>query len=59
MRDLETMSLLLPAMNVEDRTEMLAGVKATAPAPAFAGILGIARRVLAPADYEVLARRVA
>jgi iron-sulfur cluster repair protein YtfE (RIC family) len=53
-----SLSLLLPAMNVEDRTEMLAGVKASAPAPAFAGILGIARSVLAPADYEVLATRV-
>lgn len=54
-----TLSLLLPAMNVEDRTEMLAGIRASAPPEAFAGVLGLARGVLAPADYAALAARVA
>jgi hypothetical protein len=53
-----TLSLLLPAMNIEDRTEMLRGIKASAPAPAFAGVLDLARGVLTPADYAALAERV-
>jgi len=45
-------------MNIEDRTEMLRGIKASAPAPAFAGALDLARGVLTPADYAALAERV-
>jgi hypothetical protein len=54
-----SLSLLLPAMNVDDRTELLAGMKAAAPPEAFAGVLGLARAVLPPADFAALASRVA
>jgi iron-sulfur cluster repair protein YtfE (RIC family) len=52
-----SLSLLLPAMNVDDRIEMLAGIKATAPPQGYAAILGLARAVLPPADYATLAER--
>jgi hypothetical protein len=54
-----SLSLLLPAMNVDDRTELLAGMKAAAPPEGFAGVLGLARAVLPPADFAALASRVA
>jgi hypothetical protein len=53
-----TLALLLPAMNVEDGTEMLIGLKATSPPEVFAGVLDLARAVLAPADDAALAERL-
>lgn len=50
-----SLSLLLPAMNVDDRVEMLSGIKATAPPQGFAAVLGLAAAVLPPADYAALA----
>lgn len=52
------LTLMLPAMNVEDRAELLGGVRATAPEPAFQAILGLARSVLAPADFAAVATRL-
>jgi len=52
------LTLMLPAMNVEDRAELLGGVRATAPEPAFQAILGLARSVLAPADFAAVAARL-
>jgi hypothetical protein len=49
---------MLPAMNVDDRTEMLAGIRQSAPPEAFAGVLGLAAQVLAPAEHDVLVRRL-
>lgn len=51
-------TLMLPAMNVEDRTELLGGMKAGAPPEAFAGFMGFARTVISPADYAQVARRL-
>lgn len=53
-----SLAFMLPAMNVLDRVEMLAGIRAAAPAPAFEGIVGLARSVLCPADFESVARRL-
>jgi hypothetical protein len=53
-----SLSRMLPAMNVDDRTEMLAGIRQSAPPEAFAGVLGLAAQVLAPTDHDVLARRL-
>lgn len=50
-----TMAIMLPAMNVYDRVEMLAGVRASAPEPAFAGVVSLARSVLTAADFDALA----
>ena len=53
-----SLALMLPAMNVQDRVEMLAGIRASAPAEVFAGVLGIAEAALAPADMEALTTRL-
>jgi hypothetical protein len=49
---------MLPAMNVDDRTELLGGIQQGAPAEAFAQLFGLARSVLTPADANELARRL-
>ncbi|MCO5124783.1 MAG: hypothetical protein M9915_13695 [Rhizobacter sp.] len=46
----------LPAMNAPERLAMLSGMRAGMPAPAFQGVLDIARRTLAPADHAKLLR---
>lgn len=53
-----SLSMMLPAMNVDDRTEMLGGMRATAPAEVFAGVWGLAGQVLTHADLEQLAQRL-
>jgi hypothetical protein len=52
------LSLMLPAMNIEDRSEMLAGMKHGAPPQVVAGVQALAQSVLAPSDYAALAVRV-
>jgi hypothetical protein len=54
----QSLALMLPAMNADDRTEMLEGIRATAPSDAFAGIVGLARSVLHPADFAQVADRL-
>jgi hypothetical protein len=44
----------LPALNAPERAAMLRGMQAGMPAPAFAGVLDIARARLAPADCSKL-----
>ena len=38
-------------MNIDDRTDMLGGMKAGAPPEVFAGLWGLVGSVLTPADY--------
>jgi hypothetical protein len=52
------LGVMLPAMNVDDRTELIGGIQATAPAEVFTGILGLAEGVLAASDYAAVARRL-
>jgi len=52
------LSVMLPAMNVDDRTELLGGMQAGAPSAVFAGVWSLAKSVLAPADVSALARRL-
>jgi hypothetical protein len=54
-----SLALMLPAMNIDDRTELLGGIRATAPAEAFEGVWGLAASVLTAADHEALAARLA
>lgn len=54
----KSLALMLPAMNIDDRTELLGGVQATAPAEVFEGVWGLAGSVLEPADHAALARRL-
>jgi hypothetical protein len=53
-----SMALMLPAMNVDDRTEMLGGMQAHAPAEAFAAVWSVAGSVLRHDDLAVLGRRL-
>jgi hypothetical protein len=53
-----TLALMIPAMNLDDRAEMLGGMRAGAPAEVFEGVWGLARSVLDPADLVALARRL-
>lgn len=53
-----SLSVMLPAMNIDDRTELLGGMQAGAPAEVFAGVWGLAGSVLEPRDHEALADRL-
>ena len=53
-----SLSIMLPAMNVDDRAEMLGGMRAGAPAEVFAGVRALAGSVLAPADLTALDHRL-
>jgi len=54
----KTLALMIPAMNVDDRAEMLGGMQASAPPEIFEGIWGLANSVLAPGDANAVARRI-
>jgi hypothetical protein len=54
-----SLALMLPAMNNDDRTELLGGMQAGAPPEVFAGVWSLAGAVLEPRDAAVLARRLA
>jgi hypothetical protein len=51
-------TLMLPAMNVDDRVELLGGIKRGAPPEVFAGMMGLARSVVTAADYQQVATRL-
>jgi hypothetical protein len=46
----ESLGLMLPAMNIDDRVEMLGGMRDGAPAEIFAGVWGLAGSVLTHVD---------
>ena len=52
------LSKMLPAMNVDDRTEMLGGMRASAPPEAFAGVCALAQQVLKETDFAALTNRL-
>lgn len=54
----EFLALMIPAMNVDDRTELFGGMRAGAPAEVFAGLWGLASSVLAPAEVAEVATRL-
>jgi hypothetical protein len=49
---------MLPAMNVDDRTELLGGARQGMPPEAFAGVWALAGSVLAPADLAAVGGRL-
>jgi hypothetical protein len=53
-----SLAFMLPAMNLDDRAEMLGGIRMVAPPAAFDGVFGLARSVLVPADVTALAARL-
>jgi hypothetical protein len=53
-----SLAFMLPAMNIDNRTELLTGMKMSAPPEAFNAVMGLASSVLEPADFAVLAARL-
>src|SRR4029079_16330203 len=53
-----SLALMLPAMNVDDRTELLGGMRAGAPAEVFDDVWALACGVLHPRDTDAAARRL-
>lgn len=53
-----SLAVMVPAMNVDDRTELLGGMKAGAPPEVFAGMWSLVGSVLEPRDVEALASRL-
>lgn len=53
-----SLAVMLPAMNIDDRAELLGGMRAEAPAEAFAGVWSLAGSVLAPGDHAALGARL-
>jgi hypothetical protein len=54
----QSLALMIPAMNIDDRTEVLGGLQASAPAEVFAGVWSLTGSLLDPADTAALARRL-
>jgi hypothetical protein len=52
----KTLSFMLPAMNANDRLQLLGGMRMGAPAEVFEGVVGLARSVLQATDFAVLTR---
>jgi hypothetical protein len=53
-----SLAVMLPAMHVDDRADLLGGMHAGAPPEVFAGVWGLAGSVLPAADHAKLARRL-
>ena len=54
----QTLSFMLPAINVDDRTEMLGGMRQSAPPEVFTSVWSLAKSVLEPADVRALTARL-
>ena len=53
-----SLAVMLPAMNIDGRAELLGGMQANAPRQVFEGIWGLSASVLAPADHTAVAVRL-
>jgi Hemerythrin HHE cation binding domain len=53
-----TLAVMLPALNVDDRTELLGGMRAGAPAEVFEGVWGLVRSVLPASELTKVATRL-
>ncbi len=54
----KTLTVMLPAMNIDNRVDLLGGMRAGAPPQIFEGIWGLANAVLDSADADALGRRL-
>jgi hypothetical protein len=52
------LALMIPAMNIDDRAELLGGMRANAPGDVFSGTWALTTSVLPSDDLEALAERV-
>jgi len=55
---ISTLAVMLPAMNVDERSGLLGGMHATAPAEAFDAVWSLAGSVLTAADHQAGAVRI-
>jgi hypothetical protein len=53
-----SLAIMLPAMNVDDRTELLGGMQHGAPPEVFQGVWALTGTILPPADYAALGTRL-
>jgi hypothetical protein len=53
-----SLAFMLPAMNADDRADLLGGMRHSAPAEAFEGVIGLARSVLEAGEYAATAARL-
>jgi len=53
-----SLGFMLPAMNVDDRAELLGGMRSDAPPEVFAGVWALAGAVLTPEDHAALGARL-
>jgi hypothetical protein len=53
-----SLAVMLPAMNVDDRCELLGPMRAAAPAEVFESVWSLTGSVLAPADLSAIATRL-
>ncbi len=53
-----SLGVMFQAMNVDDRTELLGGMRANAPAEVFAGVWGLVHSVLPAADVAAVGARL-
>ncbi len=53
-----SLAVMLPAMNVDDRTELLGGMREGAPPEVFDGVWSLTTSVLEPSDVTALASRL-
>ncbi len=54
----KALAVMIPAMNLDDRTELLGGMRQDAPPEAFAAVWSLTRSVLPAADYRALEARM-
>lgn len=54
----KSLAFMLPAMNADDRAELLGGIRAAAPPEAFGQVLDLARSVLEPAEHRATLSRL-
>jgi hypothetical protein len=53
-----TLALMFPAMNVDDRTDVLGGLQHNAPAEVFAGVWSLAGSVVPAAEHAEVGARL-
>lgn len=55
---MRSLSIMLPAMNADDRAELLSGMRLGAPPEAFAAVVDLARALLRPDQFRSLSDRL-
>lgn len=54
----QALAIMIPSINIDDRTELLGGMRAGAPPEVFEGVWGLTGSVLSPADFAALGTRL-